>query len=514
MTTVVLRPNTTVSNTGTVTGAGGVAHTALADDSDATFITFTYLQQARFNMTDLTLPANGVVKTVMIRARAAATVGSPILRARTTNASPPTLLILSSTVTGATIRVLSSSAASGWSDALIDAVNIIVENSLSGGGGGTTLIVYELYFDVVYVAQPVVVVDNPTGTITTTNTPQVSWTDTLDVDGGAQTGYQVKVFTAAQYGIGGFDPAVSPNTLDTGALSGSALSYQPTTVLPNATYRAYVRVKQTVNGADDWSAYAFSGFIINVTPPAVPTLAMTAESTSGRIKALITTGGGATTTDRVELQRSIDGGTTWAAVRNSETTDGTITYPAAPVTIRDYEAPNGTLTSYRARALHNYTGVYAASAWTTTQTATFTSTDWWIKHPTKPALNLKLPGGTSAAMFSYPDVNRVARQGVFQPAGATLPIVVSDTTAAASGTIVIQVRTRSDQDKAEALIAEATVLLLQGPVAHGEPDRYVAFGALNAVRVIDNGGFQIKRSTMPWVQVATPTGILTGADWT
>lgn len=507
---MTLRPNGTVSNSGTVTGAGGVAHTALSDDSDATFISYTFGPSTRLNMTDLTLPANGVVTKVQIRARVASSSGTASARALTLNSSPPAQAVVSQSVAGTSIRVLSSATVSGWTDALIDAVNISVSNF----GTGSTLVVYELYFDVTYVVQPVVVVDNPTGTITTTNTPQVSWTDTLDVDGGAQTGYQVKVFTAAQYGIGGFDPAVSPNTLDTGVLSGAAVTYQPTTVLPNATYRAYVRVRQTVNGADDWSAYAFSGFIINVTPPAVPTLAMTAESTSGRIKALITTGGGATTTDRVELQRSIDGGTTWVAVRNTETTDGTITYPAAPVTIRDYEAPNGTLTSYRARALHNYTGVYAASAWTTTQTATFTSTDWWIKHPTKPALNLKLPGGTSAAMFSYPDVNRVARQGVFQPAGATLPIVVSDTTAAASGTIVIQVRTRSDQDKAEALIAEATVLLLQGPVTHGEPDRYVAFGALNAVRVIDNGGFQIKRSTMPWIQVATPTGILTGADWT
>jgi len=359
------------------------------------------------------------------------------------------------------------------------------------------------------VVLPVVTVTAPTGTITNTTTPTVTWTDTLDTDGGAQTRYDVKIFSSAQYTAGGFDPSTSASTAASGIVSAADTSWVDTVALPNATYRAYVRVAQTVNGALLWSAWAFGGFVVSVTPPAVPTLAVTAQNINGRIQAVITTGGGATTTDRVELQRSVDGGTTWLPVRNTELDDGTITYPAAPVTILDYEAPNGTVTSYRARALHNYSGVYAASAWSTTQTATFTATDYWIKHPNVPALNMKLPGGTAAAMVSYPDVQRAARQTAFQPLGATLPVVVADTRAGATGTIVVQLRTTAEKTALDALLDRVATLLVQGPSSHGIPDRYVRIGDHSRVRVVDNGNFLMTRDTMAWTEVALPAGAQT-----
>jgi hypothetical protein len=212
----------------------------------------------------------------------------------------------------------------------------------------------------------------------------------------------------------------------------------------------------------------------------------------------------------VELQRSVDGGTTWTAVRNTETNDGTITYPAAPVTILDYEAPNGTSTSYRARALHNYSGSYAASAWTATSSTTWTSADWWIKHPNVPALNLKLPGTAGAgAMFSYPDVVHAARQAAFQPLGAALPIVVSDTRGGATGTVIVQLRTIAEQNALDVLLDRVGTLLLQGPVTAGIPDRYIRVGDHSSVRVVDNANFLTTRETLPWTEVASPAGVQT-----
>lgn len=507
MTLVVLRPNGTISNTGTVTGAGGVAHTALSDDSDSSTVAYAGGQLGQFNLTDLTLPAGAALKTVAVRGRTNIYyLEISLISAGSVRAGG----IGGSKASGLATYAFGSPVAAGGpglTDPDLDGAVLVIANNdtVSGFVPGA----YEAYVDVRYVVQPVVSVSAPTGTLTTTNTPTVTWADTLDADGGAQTNYQVKIFTAAQYGIGGFDPAVSPNTFDSGALSGSALSYALTQPLANATYRAYVRVGQTVNGATLWSAYAFSGFIENVTPPAVPTLALTAQSTSGRIQAVITTGGGATTTDRVELQRSVDGGTTWLAVRNTETVDGTITYPAAPVTILDYEAPNGTLTSYRARALHNYSGLYAASNWSTTATATWTSSDWWIKHPNVPALNLKLPAGTAGAMVSYPDVQRAARQTAFQPLGATLPIVVADTRGGATGTVIVQLRTTAEKTALDALLDRVATLLLQGPAAQGEPDRYVRIGDHARVRLVNNGNFLTTRDTLPWAQVASPAGVQT-----
>jgi hypothetical protein len=505
MTLVSLRPNATISNNGAVTGAGGVAHTALADDSDASFIAFDPIESARFDLTDLTLPAGAVVKNGAIRVRANAS-GTTLLYARLLSPTSTVYSSISNSSLTATIVNLSGSASTTFnSDPIADAAQITIQNLASGG----ILNVYEAYADVRYVVLPVVTVTAPTGTITNTTTPTVTWTDTLDTDGGAQTRYDVKIFSSAQYTAGGFDPSTSASTAASGIVSAADTSWVDTVALPNATYRAYVRVAQTVNGALLWSAWAFGGFVVSVTPPAVPTLAVTAQNINGRIQAVITTGGGATTTDRVELQRSVDGGTTWLPVRNTELDDGTITYPAAPVTILDYEAPNGTVTSYRARALHNYSGVYAASAWSTTQTATFTATDYWIKHPNVPALNMKLPGGTAAAMVSYPDVQRAARQTAFQPLGATLPVVVADTRAGATGTIVVQLRTTAEKTALDALLDRVATLLVQGPSSHGIPDRYVRIGDHSRVRVVDNGNFLMTRDTMAWTEVALPAGAQT-----
>ena len=257
MTLVSLRPSSTVSNTGTLTGAAS-AHAATSDNSDASYVTYAASgEKSILGLTDLTLPGGALISSVVTRVRVgtssdgtllASTVGSvetgglvvPPLGPATVQAGPPSTT---------------------WTDAALDAATF----ALDWVKGNVR--VFEAYTDVRYVVLPVVTVTAPTGTITNTNTPTVIWANTLDSDGGGQTGYHVKIFTAAQYGIGGFDPAVSPNTYDSGAQGGSGTSLGLTTLLANATYRAYVRTRQTVNGALHWSAWAFSGFVITVTMP-------------------------------------------------------------------------------------------------------------------------------------------------------------------------------------------------------------------------------------------------------
>lgn len=502
MTLSVLRPTATTSNTGTLTG-GATAHAVLADDSDASYVTFAAfpsVQSCQVGLTDLTLPAGAVVKSIAVRARSALVVSgtSAFLNHKLIGAGPTVNSAWGHSSTTPGTR--SGLATTGWTDPQIDAVELYLLDQF-----GAALNVYEAYLDVRYVIQPVPTVTAPTGTVTNTNTPTVTWTNVLDPDGASQTAAEVKIYSAAQYGAGGFDPATSTSTWESGVVSGPGLVRPVATPIANATYRAYVRTAQTVNGAALWSAWVFGGFVLSVTPPAVPTLALTAQSTSGRIQAVITTGGGATTTDRVELQRSVNGGTSWLAVRNTETYDGTIAYPAAPVTILDYEAPNGTLTSYRARALHSYTGIYAASAWSTTATATWTATDWWIKHPNVPALNLKL----TQAMFSYADINHGARATSFLPLGASLPIVVSDTRGGPTGTVVLTLATLVSQDALDALLDTVATLLLQGPVGDGHPDRYVRFGDHASVRVGDRSWIKATHETLPWTEVALPIGAQT-----
>lgn len=225
-------------------------------------------------------------------------------------------------------------------------------------------------------------------------------------------------------------------------------------------------------------------------------------------------GAGVATTDRFEVQRSTDGGVTWTAVRTTDGDDGIIdTGVPVSATVYDYEAPNGTATQYRARALHDYAGVDAASAWATAST-TWSSAAWWLKHPNEPALNLALPGGVGEpALKSYAEVRRAARQGVFQAMGASLAIVVSDTRAGAAGTIVLLLRSVASQNALNALLDTLDTLLLQGPVSHGHADRYVRFGDHTSLRLIDNANSLVTTETLPWVETEMPAGAQDGDQY-
>lgn len=500
MTLSTLRPNGTTNDTGVLTGAAN-AHTAMSDDSDASFDTFsgTPNSGATVTLTDLTLPAGAVIKLVSVRVRVGSSSSGALLARATSTGAPSTSGTVNVGTGPATLQVGAS--VTGWTDPQLDAASLV----LAWQSGGNVR-VFEAYLDVRYVVLPVVTVTAPTGTVTTTNVPVTAWSNALDTDGGPQSAFQVKIFNAAQYGAGGFSPDTSTPTANSDLANpgGSQTSWASNIILSNATYRAYVRTAQTVNGVYLWSAWAFSGFIINVALPAVPTVALTAQATNGRISVLVTPNSGAATTDRLELQRSVDGGTTWLPVRNIYGSDGLVLQSTA-ATILDYEAPNGTATQYRARAAHNYSGEYASSAWSTPVSTTWTATDWWIKHPNVPALNLKL----TQSMFSYGDVNRAARQTPFQPLGATLPIVVSDTRGGPTGTLVLQLQTVALRTSLNALLDTVSTLLLQGPAAEGQPDRYVRFGDHGSVRAVDKSWALTTRETLPWTEVASPAGAQT-----
>lgn len=504
MTLVTLRPNGVVSSSGSPTVVGAAsANAALADDSDSSYVEFDTGDQLVVGFADLTLPGGAVVKSVGLRVRDFASATGIYLTAQVNSAGAPSNgpAILFTTAPANATTFASGLVGTDWTDPLIDAATLAMSGTFFAGGA---LRIVEAYLDARIVNQPVVTVIAPTGTVTNTSTPRTQWSSANDFDGGGQTQYEVKIFSAAQYGAGGFDPATSTPTVASAIKSGGAFLWDDTVALANATYRSYVRTAQTVNGVLLWSAWAFSQFILNVAVPNAPTLAVTAASSNGRNSALITPSGAGTTTDRVELQRSVDGGTTWLPVRNTQRDDGTFDTTAA-TTILDYEAPNGTLCSYRARSLHNYSGIYAAGAWSTTATATWSATDWWIKHPNIPALNLRL----TKAMFSYANVERVARQTAFQPLGAALPVVVSDTRGGATGSVVLQLATLAEQNALDALLDTVGALLLQGPVAEGHPDRYVRFGDHAAVRTVDKSWALQTTETVPWTQVAVPAGAQT-----
>lgn len=330
MSSSTLRPDNTIANTGALTGAASAA-TAVSDDTDASYITFDFGEAASFDFGALTLPAGAVISFAVLRARTARVTATSVLRytlgipgSEVTSTSTVSISWTTATTTALTTVYETETYEQPFTDADADAATA----SFTHTSGSGQIRLYEAYLDVYYVTQPTLTVDAPTSTVSDTNQPTIEWTPTLDADGGAQGFYEVKVYTDAQYLAGGFDPDTTSPTVGTeddagfnlDGTIGSGTSWEVTSPLADDTYRAYVRVAQTVNGDQHWSEWAYTEFTVSVLLPAVPSSFTAApDSTNARfaLDALPTTGNA--TTDRIELQRSLDGGTTWEQVR---TVDG------------------------------------------------------------------------------------------------------------------------------------------------------------------------------------------------
>lgn len=327
MSTIDLLPSSTVANSGVVV-TGASAHAALADSSDASYIgDIDSGDTITLGFDDFTLPAGAVITNAIGYYRIATTTGPAATYQ--INSSLPDSTSGTWPLPGAAVNLSPADGAFALidqpSDAQLDASTI----TLFADGGNfqpDALRVYKLWLRVLYVTQPVVSADTPTGTLTTTNLPTIGWSWTPDSDGGAQTRYEVKVFTDAQYGAGGFDPDSSTSTVSSGIKVGADTTWQLTQTLADDTYRAYVRVAQTVNGSLLWSAWDPVEFTIDVDVPGTPTLVATADNANARVGLTVTDVPGVVSTDWFELNRSTDGGTTWGPVRTLDGT-GTITLP-------------------------------------------------------------------------------------------------------------------------------------------------------------------------------------------
>jgi hypothetical protein len=92
----------------------------------------------------------------------------------------------------------------------------------------------------------------PTGAVTS-NTPTFVWSTAVHDAGTEFDAYvRIRVFTPAQYSIGGFDPALSPATWDSGLRVGAPLKEIIGAPLPSGTYRAYIQSNQLVFPGAPW----------------------------------------------------------------------------------------------------------------------------------------------------------------------------------------------------------------------------------------------------------------------
>lgn len=502
MTVVTTRPNSTISNAGwTVSGGVANAHTALSDDSSATagvVSSGTASASVELGIALPSLPSGAKFVSASCRIKARNTGGgsfSPLL---------DTQLSVNGKVFAGQQQITWTtttqySAAGGVVDDSITALEATMTRRASTADWHT-LLVTELEVVSVYATKPTVTVTAPTGTITA-NKPTVKWTPSLDSDGGAQTHYEIKVFTAATVAGGGFSAGSSAAEYGSGIVSSAAKSKQIPQPLIDGGYSSYVRVAQTVNGVQHWSNWSGQAFTIDGPNPGNPTVTLTPEPTSGRVKIALASTPGQTgsSTNAYEVQRSIDGGTSWRQIRTVQGAGRT-----TGSTIYDYEAPLGSAVQYRAAAIDTTTESY--SGWTTAST-TLNTTSWWLKHPTIPSLRVELVFGRIRSVGGY---QRDARQATFHPLGAKHAVVISDTPGPRTGQLVTRLDTVAEQDALAALFASASVVLVQAPAGdHGWVDRWCSFASHDVEKVIDHSWSTLTWDTLPWTEVARPTGNLT-----
>lgn len=491
MATVTTRPDETIAEGGTRVG-GGSWHGALSDLSDSTYINLADGENFRVGFADPSIPPGAVIKRVAIRIRA--------IRVSQNMALISVIYPELPGDQGVTAVGIVSGSAQWYPTNTRERVGIDPDEielnvgALRAAVSAGTLRVFEAELRTTYVAKPEVTVTAPDGVISDTNRPTVRWTPTLDADGGPQVRYEVKVFDQATYEDGGFNPATSTPTYTSGVIFTGATQHQIASPLADGEYRAYVLIRQTVNGQNHWADWAHSEFEVDFVPePEVTSLTVTNEGLLNRIEIA-----GADVA-HFELQRS-DDGAEFVDVR-TETGGGIVQTTEDAI---DAEWPNEVDVVYRARAIH---ASGAASEW---EIADPVSADrgWQLVHPTRPELSIDLTSSRDR-MRSAPGHEQTPRIGSQQAIGAPYAQDIFDSPEPESGDLVIRCDTNAQRETVRQMIRSRSPLLWIGRESDHHRDRWIVLTNTGQERVFDNARASITWHTIPWRETARPTDPLT-----
>jgi len=481
MAITTVRPNATASGASsfTLTGGAGSVHATLSDDSDGTFLekTSAVVGQASaiVDFGTTTITSSQRVKQCRIRARCSTPTSEGKLniflgsRIDNQNFFHSALAVRGENTTTTTFTgPFYTSAPNGesWSQSSINGLRGKITEYEDTADRGKF---FELFIDIDISAQPTVSVSAPTGSITTTTAPDVTWTFT-DTDNETQAFYQIKVFTAAQYGAGGFNANTSTATYNSGEIASSDNTAVVGALLFAGTYRAYVRTAKSVNGEPFWSDYSFSQFTISYTAPTTPTMLASWSSSLG--KASFTLTGAAVpagySSQYFDIQRSDDDGVTYEAIRNGEELTPNASFVATAV---DYEAPRGEVAYYRARAVAvNASDQEFPSDYGTVQQVLVTNDEtWWFKVIEEPDYNKG-----SVRVLKELDVEIEEPNTVFRPLGSSRPIVVAGPLQGEDGGYNIKTVTETEWDSFYTILSHQGTILVQDPFGNQKYIRIIS----------------------------------------
>ena len=496
MTVYTVRPNADLPNTGsgfqTLGGNTTGLWAALADDSDSTGVIKASTSVGTYKMSfdypwSYPLNDNTRVRYVRVRARASAPLSSSKYDVQlgtsingTTSYSQPLAIRgqYTSPVTFYGGWYTFAPDGNAWNQTRLESLITRITEYGENTGTVDAISLIELYVDVSIATKPTVTIANPS--TTASSYLNFYWTSTMN-DGDTQEYYQAKIFTSAQYGATGFDPAISTAFWDSGETASSDSGTTSSTLLPNGTYKIYLKVGKTIGGSifySDWTSS--SAFTMAVSTPTTPSLTASYSSSTNSVSLSATGALYASGTQVFEFQRSDDSGTTWFDVTNG----GAIkpTSGSYVGTLSDYEAPRGNTAYYRVRSIGTIGGNTFVSAWSSSSTVSVTNDKtWWFKPMSYPAYNLgglRVGNGISETI--------VETTGVFRPLGRTNPLVVAGSIYKNDGNYQISVISDTEWTALQKIVNAQSIVLVQDPYG---TQKYVRFTS----RSLDLGGTSARR---------------------
>jgi hypothetical protein len=333
-----------------------------------------------------------------------------------------------------------------------------------------------------------------TTVVSTTSSPTIEWTYT-DSDGDQQDYYQIKFFTAAQFGAVGFNPTTSIPVYDSGEIASGDFSTGITdgTLLVDGVYRVYLRAGKVIAGNILYSQWDFNTYTQDVITPTIPTLSATYNSSLNYVS--VSAVGASVValgfdSQYFHIERSDDGANTWVDVRGADALvpDGTFT-----VSTIDHEAPRGQSVVYRVSAV----GVLGENLSTSNYSSNLTvviSNDatWWFKAVNDSVLNI---GGVRVANGIQEGFTESV--AVFRPLGRTTPVVVGGYVYGNDGQYTITTINDSEFNSLETILRYQGKLLVQDP-----------YGTQKYVRLISRSwqlggtsGRRIRRVSVDYVEI-------------
>jgi len=287
--------------------------------------------------------------------------------------------------------------------------------------------------------------------VTTTTRPLIEWSYS-QTDSITQSVFEVSVFSASAA-----DPTSSTNRLWTSGqvTSSGARSVRPAyDFLNGTTIYVYVRTGFKLGGTTYWSTWANISASVSLTPPGVPSCSASPQSAQ-RVNVVVSGSAYASGTQTINVQRSTDGGTTWADLYGAENIATSGSYNT---TRRDqYALRDGTTMQYRARAIGVVGGQTITSAYSSAATATITSDrKHWLK------VLGDYTTDTQVDIIADPSFEIEEQTTVLRPLGRTDPVVVSGVIGGDDGAFELRV-------SAASWSAVKTLLTYQGTLIWQDP---------------------------------------------